>query len=986
MNVYDELRAELAGEVLTDSTIRHLYATDASVYRQMPGAVVFPANEVDLQKIMQWSAKHHRAVIPRAAGTSLAGQVVGDGTIIDTGRHMRRILSVDPEERTVWVEPGVIRDDLNRALKPLRLFFSPETSSSNRCMIAGMVGNNACGAHSLLYGSTRDHLLEVKGYLSDGSPFHTRSLHEKAYERKLLKNNREGEIYRYLDQILSNEHVRQEISRQSPHPDIRRRNTGYALDLLLQMQPWNPDGKPCNLSTLIAGSEGTLMLISAVKLSLDPLPPPLKVLLCVHFHSLKEAFEGNLIILQHPVSAVELIDHTVLECTAGHLGLKGHRFFIQGDPKAVLIAEIEGDELTALKTKAEKIRKHLQDSSLGYHYPVITGQNMEKVWELRKAGLGLLSNVKGDAKPVPVIEDTAVRPVDLPAYMEDFRTMLDRYGLDCVYYAHAATGELHLRPVLNLKNVKDRIKFRAVATETASLVKKYRGSLSGEHGDGRLRGEFIPMMTGEMVYELFVNLKKMFDPFNLMNPGKITATPPMDTFLRCEPLNAEPAFNSAFDYSSEGGLLKALERCNGSGDCRKPHHYHSLMCPSYQASLDERLSTRGRANLLREILTLDKDNPFAKNELKQILDQCLACKGCKSDCPSSIDMARYKSEVMHQYYQYHRTPFGLQMTVHFNLIYKFLSKFPGLYNQTVSFKPVAALVKKMVGIHPKRSLPVLSSPTMSRWLRRNEPIYLKKKDRISKVQPTKPKLILYIDEFTNLLDAGIGIKALLLLRHLGFEVIPVDGLESGRAALSKGSLTRAKKIARKSIVSLSSQVNETCPLIGVEPSAILSFKDEYPDLVDPELHDNAHQIAENTYLIEDFLLQHFQAGTFGADRFHAKNQKVLIHCHCHQKALCKTGALKEVLAIPTGYSTEEIPSGCCGMAGSFGMERKNYDLSMKIGELILFPAVRSMPDGTILAIAGTGCRQQILDGTGIQAKHPIEILYDALNNEFQYVT
>lgn len=972
MTLLEKLKTLLKGEVYDDYTVRHLYATDASAYREVPMAVAFPKDAGDLQVLVKWADQNGVPLIPRAAGTSLAGQVVGSGLVVDTGRYMNRILTVDPEARTVWVEPGVIRDDLNKALKPYGFHFAPETSTSNRCMLGGMAGNNACGAHSLIYGSTRDHLLEVKGFLADGSPFHTLPLSGDALADKLTQPDREGEVYRYLTNLLNDKEVRDTLVENSPWPEIRRRNTGYALDMVMQQAPWNTDGKPLNLSTLIAGSEGTLMMISSLKLSLVPLPPPVTVLLCPHFSDLTEAFHGNLVALQHPVTSIELVDNVILDCTAGHQGLRANRFFIKGDPRAVLFIELSGDNLETLLAEAQALAGDLATNGLGYHYPVVTGADIGKVWELRKAGLGLLSNVEGPAKPVPVIEDTAVRPADLPAYMVDFQSMLEEYGLSCVYYAHISTGELHLRPVLDLKNPADRVLFRTVATRTAALVKKYRGSLSGEHGDGRLRGEFIPFMVGDKVYQWFVELKHVFDPAGILNPGKITGAPPMDTSLRYSKDYREPHFYPMFRYGPGESFLQAVERCNGSGDCRRPFGYEGLMCPSYQASLDERLSTRGRANLIRETVSQSPDKPFANPALREILDQCLACKGCKSDCPSSVDMARYKAEVMHQFYKHHATPLHVSLVARIYSLYSLAARFPGVFNAFSALPLVAAFLKKVSHIHPARELPKLSNPTFSTWYRK----YLHK-NHPSDVT-AKGTLVLFVDEFTQLFDAHIGIKAYELLTRLGYKVIPYYAGESGRAAFSKGKLTHARFCAEKNVMKLKGLIQENIPLVGTEPSALLAFRDEYPDIVREHFISDAQHIADHTLLIEEFLVQEFECGRISSNQFSDDEMEIVFHGHCHQKTLSRNGALKKMLEIPSGFKATEIISGCCGMAGSFGMEKQNYELSMKIGEMILFPYIRRLLDGTKVAMAGTSCRQQVFDGTGKRAEHPVEILHKAL--------
>jgi FAD/FMN-containing dehydrogenase/Fe-S oxidoreductase len=967
------LQKRIRGEVWNDYIHRSLYATDASAYRELPLAVAFPKDRDDLREIVLWANEFNIPLIPRAAGTSLAGQVVGSGLIVDTGRYMTQILEFNKAEKSVWVQPGVIRDDLNRFLKPHGLHFAPETSTSNRCMIGGMVGNNACGAHSLIYGSTRDHLLEVRGFFADGSPCHMHQVDDQEFENRKGEEGIEAKVFSFFDFLFTSASTREQIREKMPWPEIRRRNTGYAIDLLMDASPWNPGGEPFNLAKIIAGSEGTLMLIAEVKLSLEELPPPETLLLCAHFSQLDEAFKANLIALDYQVSSIELIDHVILACTVGHAGLKGHRFFIQGEPAAVLVIELCGHDPEILHEEAGNIIRAMQKAGYGYHYPIVAGNDINKVWELRKAGLGLLSNVEGPAKPVPVIEDTAVRPIDLPDYMADFSRLLAELGLSCVYYAHISTGELHLRPVLDLKNPHHISLFRRVAEESARLVRKYRGSLSGEHGDGRLRGEFIPWMVGEEVYAYFVALKEIFDPKGILNPGKITGTPPMDTSLRYSGGYSEPAFKPVFNYDRDGGFLQAVERCNGSGDCRRPWWYSGIMCPSYQASMDERLSTRGRSNLIREALARPETrNPFGNIALKEILDQCLSCKGCKSECPSAVDMARYKAEIMHQYYLHHGMPLAVRLVSNIARINKIFHKIPWLYNGTIAIKPIERLLKYFSGIHSARSLPKLSTPSLQSWVHRH---HIEKQINQTNI---KGKLIFFADEFTNHYDAGIGIQAIELLKHLGYDVIPYFAVDSGRASFSKGDLKRAKQCANRNVRRLKGLVSNEVPLVGIEPSTLLVFRDEYPDIVDEALVDEALQIGRHALLIEEFLVVELDKGNIDRMLFTDQPCEILVHGHCHQKSLAKNSGLLKMLSIPENYHVDELKSGCCGMAGSFGMERKNYELSMKIGEQLLFPTIRQLGDGIKVAMPGTSCRQQLLDGTGRRAYHPVEILYQAM--------
>ncbi len=641
------LQKEFKGDIFTDLPNRLLYATDASAYRQIPVAVTRPGNNEDIRKLITFARDHKASIIPRTAGTSLAGQVVGGGIVADVSKYLTRILEINEKERWVRVEPGVVLDELNKVLEPTGLFFGPETSTSNRCMIGGMVGNNACGAHSLVYGSTRNHVISLKAILSDGSDTEFGPLTREQFSEKCQLQTMEGSLYRTIRSLLSDTGNQDEIRKQYPDKSLERRNTGYAIDILLETEPFSASPEKFNFSKLIAGSEGTLCFITEIKLNLVPLPPPVKGLVCVHCKSLEDAFLGNIIALKHGPVAVELMDDVVLEQTKHNIEQRKNRFFLKDDPAALLIVEFACATKEEVEISASEMEKEMRRSGYGYHFPVLFGSDISKVWALRKAGLGLLSNIPGDAKPVAVIEDTAVNPQLLPQYMTEFREMLRKLDLNCVFYAHIATGELHLRPVLNLKDPKDVERFHTVALETAKIVKKYRGSLSGEHGDGRLRGEFIPLMIGDKNYALLKQIKQTWDPEGIFNPGKIVDTPKMNTSLRYEAGTETKEIQTIFDFSEEQGFLRAVEKCNGSGDCRKSEIMGGTMCPSYQATKDENTTTRARANTLREFISQPgKDDPFNHKEIYDILDLCLSCKGCKSECPSSVDMAKLKAEFL----------------------------------------------------------------------------------------------------------------------------------------------------------------------------------------------------------------------------------------------------------------------------------------------------------------------------------------------------
>ncbi len=968
------LKQELEGNLFTDETTRRLYATDASAYREMPQAVAVPKTVEDIIKLIRFARNTKSSIIPRTAGTSLAGQVVGAGIVVDVSKHFSKILEVNKAERWAIVEPGIVRDDLNQHLKTYGLYFAPETSTANRAMIGGMIGNNSCGSNSVVYGSTREHLLEVQVILSDGTKTSFKSISGFEFQQKINGKDKslETSLYQHIWKILSDENNREEIKKEFPKHSIHRRNTGYAIDLLARMEPFNSEGQHFNFSSLIAGSEGTLAFVTSAKIKLTPLESPHKKLVCIHCHSIDESLRANLIALKHLPSAVELMDHYVFEATKRNIGQIKNRFFIEGDPQAILVAELTRGSEEQVNASATALIADLKNQNLGYSYPIVSGDDIKKVWNLRKAGLGLLSNIPGDEKPVPVIEDTAVDVEDLPAYIRDVGEILKKHDLYSVHYAHAGSGELHLRPILDLKTANGLKLFRVIAEEIATLVKKYRGSLSGEHGDGRLRGEFIPKMVGEHNYNLIKDLKKAWDPDGLFNPGKIVGTPPMDTFLRFEKGQETRQFNTILDFSDNMGILRAAEQCNGSGDCRKTELTGGTMCPSYMATRNEKETTRARANILREMITRsDKANPFAHEEIKEVMDLCLSCKGCKSECPSNVDMGKLKQEWQYQYYQEHGVPLRSRMIGNFTLGMKVASLAPWAYNYIFNKDAIANAVKNFIGFSPKRSMPHLSKVSWKKWHAKH-------------FRPTtktpKKFIYLFIDEFLNYNEAEIGITTVKLLDRLGYGIYVVDHFESGRSFLSKGLLEEARTLAKKNIAVFKGKISHDTPLVGVEPSAILTFRDEYPDLVRGQEKEAALTISHHTLMIEEFLAKELEAGNIDLGLFKDQRSTIKVHGHCQQKALSTLTHVKKILTRMGNNEVHMIPSGCCGMAGSFGYEAEHYDLSMQIGELVLFPAVRKQPDTVIIAATGTSCRHQIKDGTGRKALHPVEILFNSLKD------
>ena len=990
----------------TDSLHKIAYATDASVYREIPYGVAYPETIEDVQELIRMTRERKTHLIPRAGGTSIAGQVVGSGIVVDISKHWNHILEINQEEQWARVEPGVVRDELNIALKSYGLFFSPETSTSNRCCIGGMFGNNSCGTHSLVYGSTRHHVIACKGVLSDGSVFDTEHIDRSI---PLL-----DKILTQLETWADDDKVCKLVEETYPDKSLRRRSCGYAIDEAIEIVNKNPEQALCKL---LAGSEGTLVFITEIKVSLDVLPPKEIMVVCGHCDTLDKSFEANLVALQHHPTAIELMDGDILELSKGNAEQQKNRFFVEGDPAALLITELRAETREELDAQAEKLEKDLLDSGLVYLNTRAYGADVQKVWALRKAGLGILGGMKGDAKPMGVIEDTAVAPKFMPAYMKDFQEMTKRLGANVVYYGHISTGELHLRPIINLKTKEGQTLFRNLATETAQLVKKHRGSISGEHGDGRLRGEFIKMLYGDETYELMRQVKQCWDPEGMLNLHKIVDTLPMDSMLRFDidqqydiekrlgPDKTYFNWKAAFDECKAPGatgaksqmnaLMCSIEQCNGAGDCRKSNLIGGTLCPAYKVSGDELKTTRARANVLREILTrgisqiengkLKNENcsVFDCKEIKEVLDSCLACKGCKSECPSNVDMTRLRAEVLQHYYDEYGTPFRSFMVARMAQIEQLGALVRPLYNFFATWSLSSNLIKIVISFSSERKIPTLSRYSMRQLVAKEQALY--------RIARPKKKVYLFADEFTNLQEAELGLTFAKLLMRLGYKVEIPKHVESGRAAISKGCLKYAKKFAVKNVQLLKEKISDSHPLIGIEPSCILSFRDEYPDLVPAEIRQDALALANNCLLYDEFLMREIAEGNISADDFEDVKMEIWLHGHCHQKAL--VGIDKTAKALDTllaGAKVNVIPSGCCGMAGSFGYEKEHYKTSLEIGEMILFPAVRrAMEDGrrkmeegvpTFVAAPGTSCRQQIFDGTGVKAVHPIEILYSQLRN------
>ena len=968
----DALRAAIQGDVRDDDVHRVLYATDASIFELIPIAVVMPRSGEDLQTIVRLCAEHRVPITARSAGTSLSGQTVGPGLVVDTGRYMTRILELDVDNATVRVEPGVIRDDLNRYLKPHGLVFGPDTSTSNRCMIGGMIGNNSCGSNSIWYGTTRENLVSIDAIFTDGARAEVGELSPERWQELAGEAHVLGRAVRALDEVVR--HNADVIERSFPKATVKRRNTGYAIDDVADSWLTDPAStRDPSLARLLCGSEGTLALTASATLRLHRLPGA-SILVAVHFETLDASLEATVETIPFEPAAVELMDRRILELSRLNAEQDRNRWFVEGDPGALLVVQFFGDTPTDVAAKAEALVAHLRARELGYAWPIISGARMNSVWELRKAGLGVLSGKPGDVKPETIVEDTAVAVEDLPAYIREFARVMARHQADCVYYAHASVGELHMRPELNLKDPRDIERARAIATDVADLVREFRGSLSGEHGDGRIRGPFVERALGSEAYALLRRVKEAFDPERVLNPGVIIDAPPMEQDWRYYPGYTMREWPSEFRYEEAIGFQRAVERCNGSGVCRRSAEAGGTMCPSYMVTREERESTRGRANLFRRLIQHGPESLYNSTELKDALDLCLSCKGCKSDCPASVDMATLKAEFQQGWHDRHGVSRAYRMFAGVTELTELPQRIPGamrLANWGQGLAPVKAILSRALGVHPSRTLPAFAARSFHAWFDGRGG---------STVHDAQGTVCLFIDEFTDRYEPELGQAAVELLEAGGFRVVAPRLRSSGRTWLSKGFVREARTRIEENIDLLHALLPGVEAIVGVEPSGVLTMVDEALDLPrDEDRRARAREVANEVLLVQDFVARAAAEGRWRAE-WTDDARTVLLHGHCHQKALTGLEGTIAALDLPPNYRVEVVPSGCCGMAGSFGYEKDHYDVSMAVGELVLFPAVRRAAEDVLVAAPGTSCRHQIHDGTGRASLHPIAILHQALRS------
>ncbi len=954
----EELKKRISGEVRFDKYSRVLYSTDASIYRMEPIGVVIPRNKDDVVATVEIAHKNGVPILPRGGGTGLSGQTVNHAIVIDFSKYLNKVVEICPEEAWVRTLPGVTLDELNAQLRPHCLQFAPDPTTSSRANVGGAVGNNTCGAHSVLYGKTSDNVIGLEAVLSNAATASFGPLDKAAIERKMTGDGLENDVYRKTIEIARRN--REEIERR--FPKIQRRVSGYNLDELLG------EGE-INLAKLLVGSEGTLAVTTEAKLKVVPLPK-MTALAVVHFKDMFESMEATVEALKESPSAVEMVDRLILDQTRSSVGYARRLNFLEGDPNALLLVEFYGESETELEFKLSGLEERLRRAGLGYATKrMLSPKDQANVWTVRNAGLGLLMGVKGDVKPLPFVEDTAVAPEKLPAYIRRFDEVVRACGTTAAYYGHASVGCLHIRPLINLKLQEGVDRMVSIAGQISDLVLEFGGSLSGEHGDGIVRGVWNEKMFGPTLYNAFRDVKLAFDPKGIMNPGKIIDCPPMTENLRYGPSYKTDEVRTTLDFSSDGGFAGAVEMCNGVGACRKT--LTGVMCPSYIATRDEEHSTRGRANALRAAMSEFLPNAeLSSRRMYEVLDLCLECKGCKSECPSNVDMAKLKYEFLHQYYKKNPVPLRTRVFGNIDTLSAIGSFFAPASNWGLQSSLGKWALDMYAGIDKRRALPPYSRQTFSQWFRTRGVV-------MGKASGQGGTVILFHDTYTNYNYPQIGIAATNLLERLGYEVRLAQVKCCGRPMISKGLLDKAVEYARHNVQVLYEHVKSGAIIVGLEPSCLLSFRDDYLDLLPREEVAKAKAVAGSAFLLDEFINGLDEASRRQIE-FNGMPKEVLVQGHCHQRSLVGIGPTLEALKLIPGLTVRELDSGCCGMAGAFGYEKEHYDISLAIGEHRMLPAIRSAKGDFDVLASGVSCRQQIGHATGKMPKHLAELLLEAV--------
>ena len=976
------LRRQIRGEVRIDPTSRKLYSTDASIYQIEPLGVVIPKTVEDIVATVQIAAEMHVSITARGGGTSLSGQSIGPGIVLDCSKYLNRILEIDPVQRVVRVQPGVILDQLNRALAPHGLLFGPDVATASRANLGGMTGNNSAGSRSIVYGKTVDHVRRLDVILSDGAQTSFGPVSPAEWDRRASARSLEGNIYRLVRRIVQEN--AEEIGRR--FPPLLRRVSGYNLDALraafsqaddprlASTMPRSPNGattrsadgtRPLDMIPLLTGSEGTLAILTEAELGLLPRPKA-RGLLVPHFASLGAAMDALAACLEFRPSAVEVLDQLLLDLARGNLALKDRMAAVQGRPAAVLMVEFSSDDPVEVADRVDRLERRLrQANGVAAQVRALDPTLRDSLWALRTASMPLLYGLRGDRKPVTFVEDTAVTPARLPEFVARFRELLHRHGTDGAFYGHASVGCLHIRPLLNLKDPEDVARMRRITEEVTDLVLEFDGALSGEHGDGLVRSEWNRKMYGPAIYEAFCAVKRAFDPENRFNPGKVVAAPSMTDNLRYAPgyAPAEPA--TLFDYSRQDGLVRSIELCNGSGVCRKLQG--GTMCPSFRATQDEKDSTRGRANALRLALAGERPIQDLRSRwLYEVLDLCLMCKACKAECPSNVDMAKLKAEFLASYYQGRLRPLGHLLMARMDRLNRLGAAAAPLVNWLQGRRSVRWLLEKVAGIDRRRSLPPLHGDHFRRWFERHTP---------APSAGRHGSVLLLDDCFTTFNEPEIGRAAVRVLEQAGYAVQLAGLTCCCRPMVSKGFLSPARALIQEQLPGLLRRQANGVPLLGLEPSCLLTLADEWPELLPGA---ETQRVAATVDLADNWLADQVRMGRCDL-KLKEKPQKCLLHGHCHQKALRGTKGTAALLSLVPGLKVVVLDAGCCGMAGSFGFEKAHYDISVSIAQLALLPALHAEPEALVVA-PGTSCRHQIKDLAGRRALHPLEVVEMCLDD------
>ena len=945
-----ELKKRVEGDLRFDRYSRLLYSTDASIYQIEPIGVVVPRHKGDVQAVIEIANRLGVSVLPRGGGTSLAGQAVGHSIVLDFSKYMQNVLEVNKEELWCRVQPGLVQDELNAHVRGMGLQFGPDTSTSNRATIGGMIGNNSAGAHSLTYGKTLDHVIELTILLADGSEVVLKDLAPDEVERKSKNDAIEGRAYREVFR-LAEQHKNEILAR---YPKIMRRVSGYNLDEFIKPQPFN-------LSRMIVGSEGTLATVVEARMRLVR-KPKWTAMDVIHFNDDIEALECAQTVLQTAPYAMESTDKMILNLARGNIVQSQRLGFVQGNPSSLLMVEFAGESEDEVKEQVYKLEELRTREKIGYAATqAFKPEEVRAIWGVRKAGLGLLLGTKGDKKPIAFVEDAAVAPAKLPEFIRRFREVVARHDTVAGYYGHCSVGCMHIRPLINLKDESEKAKMVSIANAIADLVLEFNGAMSGEHGDGLARSHFNAKLFGPALYDAFRQVKRAFDPKNLMNPGKIVDSPAMTESLKISPQYKTWQPQTTLNFSEQGGFARAVEMCSGMGECRKK--LDGTMCPSYMGTLDEEHSTRGRANALRNAISgRAPEAEFTGKRLYEVMDLCLECKACKAECPSNVDMAKLKYEFLDHYHRANGLPLRNRIFGGIETLNRIGSTLAPASNWLANSGINRWLMEIFAGIDRRRPLPQFASEPFEGWFKKHQ----------TEGDGALGEVVLFHDTFNNYNTPNVAIAATRFLEKFGYRVVLVEKKCCGRPMISKGMLSQAKENAAWNIDKLAPYAEKGTPIVGLEPSCLLTLRDEYPEFIRTSA---AKKVAENSFMLEEFVMREQKEGRLTLNS-KSNGKKALLHGHCHQKSLIGTAPTLAMLKS-AGYEVSEVDSGCCGMAGSFGFEKEHYDLSTKIGNRRLVPVVKAAGADVEIVAPGISCRQQIDHLAQRQARHPAELLWES---------